>query len=81
MGIAGLIVGIIAIIGFFIGMIPFLGWFNWFNIPLAAVGLLFSIIGAATSRDSRTPAVVGIVLCAIAIFIGGIRLMLGGGLL
>ncbi len=81
MGIAGLIVGIIAIIGFFIGMVPFLGWFNWFNIPLAAVGLLLSIIGAATARDNRTPAVVGIILCAIAVIIGGFRLMLGGGLL
>ena len=81
MGIAGLIVGIIAIIGFFIGMVPFLGWFNWFNIPLAAVGLLLSIIGAATARDNRTPAVVGIILCAVAVIIGGFRLMLGGGLL
>jgi hypothetical protein len=80
MGIAGLIIGIITIIGFFIGMIPFLGWFNWFNIPLAALGLLFGIIGAATAKNSRASAITGIVLCAIAIFIGGIRLMLGGGL-
>jgi len=79
MGIAGLIIGIISIVGFLIGMIPFLGWFNWFNIPLAGLGLLFGIIGAATS-DSKGSSIAGIVLCAIAIFIGGIRLMLGGGL-
>jgi hypothetical protein len=81
MGIVGLVFGIISIIGFFIGLIPFLGWFNWFNIPLALVGLIISIIGAATNKDSSAPAVTGIVLCAIAIFIGAFRLMLGGGLL
>ena len=81
MGIVGLVFGIISIIGFFIGLIPFLGWFNWFNIPLALVGLIISIIAAATNKDSKAPAVTGIVLCAIAIFIGAFRLMLGGGLL
>jgi len=81
MGIAGLIIGIFAIIGFFIGLIPFFGWFNWLNIPLAGLGLLFGILGAVFNQDSRGPAIAGIVLCAIAIFIGGFRLMLGGGIL
>jgi hypothetical protein len=81
MGIVGLVFGIISIVGFFVGLIPFLGWFNWFNIPLAFVGLIISIVGAAMNNDSKVPAVTGIVLCAIAIFIGAFRLMLGGGLL
>lgn len=81
MGIAGLIVGVFAIIGFFIGLIPFLGWFNWFNIPLALVGLVLSILGAATSENSRGSAIAGIILCGIALFVGAFRLMLGGGLL
>ena len=81
MGIVGLVFGIISIVGFFIGLIPFLGWFNWFNIPLAFVGLVISIIGAATNDNSKGPAITGIVLCAIAIFVGALRLMLGFGLL
>jgi hypothetical protein len=81
MGIAGLILGVISIIGFFIGLIPFLGWFNWFNIPLALAGLIISIIGAATNDNSKGPAITGVILCSIAIFIGAFRLMLGGGLL
>lgn len=81
MGIVGLVFGIISIVGFFIGLIPFLGWFNWFNIPLAFVGLVISIVGAASNDNSKGPAITGIVLCAIAIFVGALRLMLGGGLL
>ncbi len=81
MGIVGLVFGVISIVGFFIGLIPFLGWFNWFNIPLAFAGLILSIISAASNENSKGPAITGIILCSIAVFIGGFRLMLGGGLL
>lgn len=81
MSIAGLIFGLISIVGFFIGLIPFLGWFNWFNIPVALAGLIISIVGAATNSNSKGPAITGVVLCSIALFIGAFRLMLGGGLL
>lgn len=81
MGIAGLIIGLITIVGFFIGLIPFLGWFNWFNIPLAIIGLVLSVIGAATNDNSKGPAITGMVLCGIALFVGAFRLILGGGLI
>lgn len=81
MGIAGLIIGIISIIGFFIGLIPFLGWFNWLNIPFALLGLILSLIGAASSEGSKGPAITGIVLCGIALFVGAFRLILGGGII
>ncbi len=81
MGIAGLIIGLITIVGFFIGLIPFLGWFNWFNIPLATLGLVLSIIATGMNERSKGPAITGIILCAIAIFIGGFRLLIGGGLI
>lgn len=68
----GRIFGILAICGMFLGMIPFLGWLNWFNIPLAIIGLLISIIGKSRG---------GIIICVVAIFFGLLRLMLGGGLL
>lgn len=68
----GRIFGILAICGMLLGMIPLLGWLNWFNIPLAILGLLISIIGKSKG---------GIIICVVAIFFGLLRLMLGGGIL
>lgn len=67
----GRIFGILAIIGMVIGMIPFLGWLNWLNIPLAIIGLVLSVVGKSNG---------GIIICVVAIFFGMLRLMLGGGL-
>ena len=67
----GRIFGILAIIGMLIGMIPLLGWLNWFNIPLAILGLILSIIGKSKG---------GIIICVVAIFFGIFRLPLGGGI-
>lgn len=72
MQLLGRLFGILALIGMFLGMIPLLGWLNWFNIPLAIVGLLLSIIGKSRG---------GIIICIVAIFFGLFRLMLGGGIL
>lgn len=68
----GRIFGILAICGMLFGMIPLLGWLNWFNIPLAIIGLLVSILGKSKG---------GIIICVVAIFFGLLRLMLGGGIL
>lgn len=68
----GRLFGILAMIGMVLGMIPLLGWLNWFNIPLAMLGLLLSIIGKSNG---------GIVICVVAIFFGLIRLIIGGGLI
>jgi hypothetical protein len=81
MGITGLIIGIITFIGFLIGFIPLLGWFNWFNIPFAVLGLVLSIISTATSDNYKGPAITGITLNAVAIIFGGMRLAAGGGIL
>lgn len=71
--------GILALLGFMLGFIPCLGWFNALNIPFAIAGLIVSIIAFASERPGRrTFAVVGIVLCIIAILIGGKRWVLGG---
>lgn len=81
MGTTGFIIGIFSFIGFLIGLIPFLGWFNWFNIPFAALGLIISILATGLNEKSLTPAVTGIVLSLFAVFLGGIRLIIGGGLI
>ena len=71
---------IIAVIGLLIGLIPFLGALNWINIPFALVGLILSIVGTS-NKINQGLGITGIVLCAIVIFVGVIRLFLGGGII
>ena len=94
MRMASLVLGIIAIVGMFIGFIPCLGWFNWLNLPLAATG---AILGAIDYNNSKFPAgttsydpaystpkkdfPIGLVLCAVAFAFGLLRLIAGGGIL
>jgi len=67
--------------GFFmiLGLIPFLGWLNWFtSLPLAAVAAVLFYL------DLREPprsafAQVGLLCCAMVLCIVIFRLMLGGG--
>jgi hypothetical protein len=79
MQVLGMIWGIFAIIGMLIAFIPLLGWMNWANIPFASVGLIISIIGVVIARGSKGMGIAGIVMCAIAIIWGAIRLKVGGG--
>ena len=74
--------GILALLGFFVALIPCLGWLNWLNIPFAVAGLIFSIVAYARERiGDRTMSIVAIILCLIAVLIGAKRLVLGGGIL
>jgi len=80
--IISLLWGILALIGMFVGLIPCIGALNWLNIPFAAAGLIVSIIAHASSREpNRSSSLIGIILCALAIFIGAKRLIWGGGIL
>lgn len=80
--VLSLIWGILAAIGMIVAFFPCLGSLNWLNIPFAALGLVFSIVAVATSRQQQKGAgIAGIVLCAVAVLLGLIRLALGGGIL
>ena len=82
MQMLALIWGILAIIGMLIGFIPCLGWLNWINIPFAIVGLVVSIIAyTGAAPDKKGGAMGGIICCAIAMGLGLIRLVLGGGVI
>jgi len=72
LAIPGIIFSIIALIVMFLGLIPLLGWLNWINIPIAVVGLLFSLLGR-----SRTGSVLSIVVIVIGLF----RLQMGWGII
>ena len=78
LSILSLIWGILAIIGMAVAIIPFLGVLNYLNIPFAVLGLLFSILAIVLSSKKEL-AIAGCLLCAVAIFIGGIRLVIGFG--
>lgn len=82
MPVLSLVWGILALLGMLIGFLPCVGWLNWLNIPFAIVGLIISIVAVARpEREGKSAALAGLVCCAAAIVIGGIRLVLGGGVI
>lgn len=79
LSIFSLVWGILAIIGMAVGIIPCFGSLNYLNIPFAVLGLLFSILAIVLSPKKEL-AIAGTLLCAVAIFIGAIRLVIGFGI-
>lgn len=66
--IIGLITGVVAVFG----LIPFLGWANWFVIPVAGLGLVLGLIS-----DRKEGQILNLVVIAIAL----VRLSIGGGII
>jgi uncharacterized RDD family membrane protein YckC len=82
MQVVGLAWGILAVIGFFVALLPCLGSLNWINIPFSSIGLILNIVALVTAKTpSKGKAIVGLILCAVAVLIGVIRLAAGGGVL
>lgn len=82
MQMLALVWGILSIVGLGVAFLPCLGALNWLNIPFAVVGLIISIVAASNAPlGNRGAANAGIVLNAIAIVFGLIRLVLGAGIL
>ena len=79
MNTASKIFGLFTSVGMIIAMVPLLGWLNWFNIPLAVIGLVLGVSSLSTRRSGST--LIGVILCSIAIIIGAIRLGIGGGII
>lgn len=77
-----LVWGILALLGMFVAFFPCLGALNWINIPFSLAGLVLSVITVVTTQEIRKgPAIAGLVLCAVAVVLGAIRLIAGGGVL
>ena len=72
MNTLGTVIGIITIVLMIVGFMPFVGALNWFNIPIAIIGLVISVIGNSKG---------GKVMCLLAIIVGAFRLFMGGGIL
>lgn len=67
-----ILIGGIALILSFIGLVPLLGWTNWLILPFAAVGAFFGLISSRTS---------GMYFCLIVMAICLFRLWIGGGII
>lgn len=72
MNLISVVIGVVALLGALVGFIPLLGWFNWFVIPLAILGLVLGLL--ARENTGRN---VNLVVLALAV----VRLFLGGGIL
>jgi hypothetical protein len=81
MKLVGFILGLVSLIGWMVALIPLLGWLNWIFIPLALIGLVFSLIGVLIPIPPRSLGIAGIVMCLIVIVFGIIRLKIGCGII
>lgn len=67
-----LTIGVVALVCAAVAFIPFLGWLNWFIIPLAVIGAgVGQVSGSNGGRN----------LNLFVIVVGIVRLMLGGGII
>lgn len=81
MGFIALLLSFLAAIFMFVGLIPFLGWLNWFTtLPLAVAGAVLSIL-TLVKHPRSLAGVGGIILSLIVVFVAVIRLSLGCGVI
>ena len=78
MGVVGLVISLVAALFLLVGLIPFLGWFNWFaTLPAAVLGAIIS--GIAINRRKSSLGVSGLIISVVVIGIALVRLTIGGG--
>lgn len=80
MGVLSIIWGVLALMGMLLALPPCLGWLNWLNVPFAVIGLVISGISLGSHEPTRTQALVGFVMCLIALLVGALRLLIGAGI-
>jgi hypothetical protein len=80
MGVIGLIISFISAIFLAIGLIPFLGWFNWFTtLPAAVTGAIIS--GVAASKSKSQVAIIGLIISLVVMVMALGRLAIGCGII
>lgn len=62
MGIASFVLGLLALFGSLVGLIPLLGWVNWITLSMAGLGLILAIVALIIS-PRKAFAIAGLVLC------------------
>jgi hypothetical protein len=78
MSIIGFIISLVAALFMFIGLIPFLGWINWFTtFPIAILGAIISAVAYAATKNRL--AIAGLVISGVAFLIALGRVIVGCG--
>lgn len=72
LNVLSLLIGLGAGVVALFGIIPFVGWANWFVLPLAGLGLVLGLIS-----DRKEGRILNLVVIAVAL----VRLSLGGGII
>ena len=83
LSLTGLILGILAAAFFVIGVIPCLGWMNWFTLLIGGLAHLIcwlALFSEGKNPSARQKAIAGLVLTLIVIIIGVLRLKAGHGI-
>lgn len=79
MSIIGFIISLIAAIFMMVGLIPLLGWFNWFTtLPAAVLGAIIN--GVALAHSKSNLALAGLIISLAVFAISLVRLAIGGGI-
>ena len=69
--IISILLGLVALIIALVGIIPLLGWLNWFVLIIAGLGLLLGLISESNSGRNFN---------IFVIAVAALRLIVGGGL-
>lgn len=80
MGVASLIISIVALVVAIIGLVPFLGILNWIAVVLGGLAFALGIIPLAQNRRSGA-GIAGFVLSILVLVLAILRLIWGGGIL
>jgi hypothetical protein len=80
----GMITGIVSACLMLVGLIPCLGWLNWFTLGAGLTANILSWFGLYQEGKwdgaAQGRAITGLVTSFIALGIGSVRLLLGGGI-
>jgi hypothetical protein len=72
LNIASLVIGVIGLILAVLALFPFLGWANWFLLPIPVIGLVLGVLSQSNAGRNLN-------IVVLVIMVG--RLMLGGGII
>lgn len=66
-----------------LGLIPCLGWLNWFVLIFGKMTIIISIVALVADKDAsrKSMALIGLVLASSSVVVAIIRLIIGGGCL
>jgi hypothetical protein len=64
-----------------LGLIPCLGWVNWFVLIFGKMAIIISIVALVADKDAsrKSMALIGLVLSSAAVVVAILRLIIGGG--